>query len=225
MLWRDNYITTYLERDVPQLGIRVPARTLRRFWMMLAHYHGQILNFSELGRAFGISDMTVRRYVEILEGTYMIRVILPYFNNTSKRLVRRPKLYIRDSGVFHALMGIGSLDQLMSNPRIGASWEGFALEETLGLLDRRSEEVFFWSTHSGAEVDLVYQRNGKLYGIEFKHADAPGLTRSMGSALSDLDLERITVIYPGDNDYSVHEKVRVVSLKHAATELLTDSDN
>lgn len=219
MLWRDNYITTYLERDVPQLGIRVPARTLRRFWMMLAHYHGQILNFSELGRAFGISDMTVRRYVEILEGTYMIRVISPYFNNTSKRLVRRPKLYIRDSGVFHALMGIGSFDQLMSNPRIGASWEGFALEETLGLLERRSEEVFFWSTHSGAEVDLVYQYNGKLYGIEFKHADAPGLTRSMGSALSDLDLERITVIYPGDTDYSVHEKVRVVSLKHAASEL------
>jgi hypothetical protein len=225
MLWRDNYITTYLERDVPLLGIRIPARTLRRFWMMLAHYHGQILNYSELGRAFGISDLTVRRYVEILEGTYMIRVVSPYFTNTSKRLVKRPKLYIRDSGVYHALMGIGSFDQLMSNPRIGASWEGFALEETLGLLDRRSEEVFFWSTHSGAEIDLVYQHNGKLYGIEFKYADAPCLTRSMGSALSDLDLERITVIYPGDDDYSVHEKVRVVSLKHAATELLAGSDN
>jgi hypothetical protein len=219
MLWRENYITTYLERDIPQLGIMVPARTLRRFWMMLAHYHGQILNFAEIGRAFGISDMTVRRYVEILEGTYMIRVISPYFTNTSKRLVRRPKLYIRDSGIFHTLMGIGDFNQLVSNPRIGASWEGFALEETLGLLNRRSEEVFFWSTHSGAEVDLVYHHKGKLYGIEFKYADAPCLTRSMRSALNDLDLERISVIYPGADSYSVHDRVRVVSLRHGAAEL------
>lgn len=219
MLWRENYITTYLERDIPQLGIMVPARTLRRFWMMLAHYHGHILNFAEIGRAFGISDMTVRRYVEILEGTYMIRVISPYFTNTSKRLVRRPKLYIRDSGIFHTLMGIGDFNQLVSNPRIGASWEGFALEETLGLLNRRSEEVFFWSTHSGAEVDLVYHHKGKLYGIEFKYADAPCLTRSMRSALNDLDLERISVIYPGADSYSVHDRVRVVSLRHGAAEL------
>ena len=216
-LWRDNYVTTYLERDVPQLGIQVPARTLRRFWMMLAHYHGRILNFSEIGRAFGISDMTVRKYIEILEGTYMVRILSPYFTNTTKRLVKRPKLYIRDSGIFHTLMGIGSLDQLTASPWIGASWEGFALEETLGLLNRRSEEVFFWSTHSGAEIDLVFRREGRLSGIEFKYADAPRLTRSMISALNDLELQEVHVIYPGTENYRVHDRVSVVSLRHAAS--------
>lgn len=184
---------------------------------MLAHYPGRLLNFAEIARASGIPDMTVRRYIKILEGTYMIRILTPYLTNTSKRLVRRPKLYIRDSGIFHTLSGIVSLDQLAAYPGIGASWEGFALEETLGILNRRSEEVFFWSTHSGAEMDLVYRREGRLCGIEFKYADAPRLTRSMISALDDLELREIHVIYPGVEDYKVHDKVNVTSLRNAAS--------
>lgn len=218
-IWRSNYVTTYLERDIPQLGIGIPASTLRRFWMMLAHYHGQILNYSEIGRAFGISDMTVRKYIEILESTFMVRVLQPYFTNISKRLVKRPKLYIRDSGIFHTLMGIDNHDQLVSTPKLGASWEGFALEETLALLGRKSDEVFFWSTHSGAEADLVYQSRGRLCGIEYKYTDAPVLTKSMQSVLTDLDLQQLLVVYPGNQSYRVHERVKVVPIHHLHAEL------
>ncbi|HRW77247.1 MAG TPA: DUF4143 domain-containing protein, partial [Candidatus Sabulitectum sp.] len=210
----------YLERDIPQLGIRIPSATLRRFWMMLAHYNAQILNFSEIGRAFGISDMTVRSYLEILESTFMIRILQPYYTNISKRLVKRPKLYFRDSGIFHTLMAIESLTQLTAHPRLGASWESFALEETLAVLDKSTKEVFFWATHSGAEVDLVYQSKGSLQGVEFKYCDAPLLTKSMRSAMESLDLKQLIVVYPGKESYRLNEKARVVPVTQLKNELI-----
>ncbi len=219
-MWRNSYITTYLERDIPQLGIRIPSATLRRFWMMLAHYNAQILNFSEIGRAFGISDMTVRSYLEILESTFMIRILQPYYTNISKRLVKRPKLYFRDSGIFHTLMAIESLTQLTAHPRLGASWESFALEETLAVLDKSTKEVFFWATHSGAEVDLVYQSKGSLQGVEFKYCDAPLLTKSMRSAMESLDLKQLIVVYPGKESYRLNEKARVVPVTQLKNELI-----
>lgn len=210
ILWRENYITTFLEKDIPQLGINIPSHTLRRFWMMLSHYHGQVINYSEIGRAFGISDMTVRKYIDILQGTFMVRVLQPYFINTKKRLVKSPKLYIRDSGIYHTLISLENFDQLFSHPKIGASWEGFALEETLKSLEKRNEEVFFWATHSGAEIDLFFKSGGKNYGIEFKLADAPGLTKSMQSAVRDLDLEMLFVVYPGNDEYRISENIKAI---------------
>jgi uncharacterized protein len=199
--WRQQYVSTFLERDIPQLGITIPPRTLRRFWTMLCHYHGQVLNYAELGRAFGISDMTVRRYLEILEGTFMVRLLSPHHVNTSKRLVRRPKLYLRDSGLLHALLAVQDERTLATFHKLGASWEGFALEGAARVLGRRPEELTFWATHGGAEVDLVWQAHGRTWGLELKYADAPRLTRSMTSALHDLDLAHLWVLYPGDRSY------------------------
>ena len=210
LAWRRQYISTFLERDIPQLGISIPARTLRRFWTMLSHYHGQILNFSELGRSFGVSDMTVRRYCEILEGAFMIRLLAPWATNVGKRVVRRPKLYLRDSGVAHALMSVESMEQLRSSPKLGASWEGFALECVSRVLDREDEELFFWRTHSGAELDLLWQWGGRNWGVECKYRDAPRMTRSMKSALEDLDLAGLWVVYPGRTSYRLAENVHVL---------------
>ena len=173
LAWRRQYISTFLERDIPQLGISIPARTLRRFWTMLSHYHGQILNYSELARSFGVSDMTVRRYCEILEGAFMIRLLAPWATNVGKRVVRRPKLYLRDSGVAHALMSVESMEQLRSSPKLGASWEGFALECVCRVLDREDEELYFWRTHAGGELDLLWQWGGRNWGVECKYQDAP----------------------------------------------------
>lgn len=214
-LWRRNYITTFLERDIPQLGIRIPARTLRRFWTMLSHYHGQTLNYSELAHSFGISDMTVRRYIEILEGTLMVRLLQPWHMNTRKRLVKSPKLYLRDSGMLHSLHAIETLPQLLSHNKLGASWEGFALEELVRALDLQDEEAYFWATHGGAELDLLFQRGGRSWGVEFKFTDAPKLTRSMRIALTDLSLERLWVVHPGAAAYPLHDRVRVVPLTSA----------
>lgn len=206
--WRDDYVRTFLERDIPELGISIPAATLRRFWIMVSHYHGQILNFSELSRSFGVSDHTARRYLEILEGTYMVRLLAPWYANVSKRLVKAPKLYIRDSGIFHTLQTISTLEELESNPRLGASWEGFALEQALRQLSPAAP--FFWRTHAGAEVDLVWHEGGRAYGIECKYADAPTVTRSMRSAVDDLELQHLWVVYPGDVRYDLDERVSVV---------------
>ena len=184
--WKEEYITTFLERDIPQLGITIPAATLRRFWIMLCHYHGQILNHSELARSFGISDMTVRRYLEILEGTFMIRLLHPWHVNIGKRLVKRPKLYIRDSGILHTLLSIQSEKDLASHNKLGASWEGFALETATRAIGKRNEELAFWATHSGAEVDLFWQEHGKNWAVEIKYRDAPRITPSMSNAVNDL---------------------------------------
>lgn len=211
-LWRQQYISTFLERDIPQLGIQIPASTLRRFWTMICHYHGQILNHSELARSFGISDMTVRRYLEILEGTFMIRLLQPWHLNIGKRLVKRPKLYLRDSGLFHSLLSIDSFPQLATHNKLGASWEGFALETAIRAIGKRSEEFSFWATHSGAEVDLFWQHAGRNLAVEVKYADAPRLTPSMKSALDDLELDHLWVLYPGDRSYPLAENITVLPL-------------
>ncbi len=211
-LWRTHYITTFLERDIPQLGITVPARTLRRFWLMLSHYHGQILNYSELARSFGISDMTVRNYCDILEGTFMVRILQPWYVNIGKRLVKSPKLYIRDSGLFHTLLSIEKLDQLYSSPRLGASWEGFALDCVSRAVGKEDGELYFWHTHGGAELDLFWQQGGQNWGVEFKHEDAPRMTRSMQTSIQDLQLAKLWVVYPGKSSYSLAENVRVLPL-------------
>lgn len=212
VLWRENYITTFLEKDIPQLGISIPSQTLRRFWTMLSHYHGEVLNYSELGRSFGISDMTVRRYIDILEGTFMIRLLQPWHVSARKRLIKRPKVYLRDSGVLHSLLSIETMDQLLSHNKLGASWEGFALECVCGAIGKKDEGMYFWATHAGAELDLFWQQGGKNWGIEFKYVDAPRLTRSMKIALEDLSLQHLWVVYPGKKRYRIARNVTAFPL-------------
>lgn len=214
--WRESYIQTFLERDIPQLGIQIPAETLRRFWMMISHYHGQVLNLSELGRSFGISDMTARKYLGILQGTFMIRLLQPWFHNLGKRLVKSPKLYLRDSGLFHTLQSIGSLKQLEAHPKLGASWEGFALEQAIRMIGVPEEKCFFWATHAGAELDLFWQDRGKNWGVEIKYQGAPTFTKSMGVALEDLKLNHLWVLYPGKDKYPLHKKATALSLEDFA---------
>ena len=210
--WREDYIRTFLERDIPALGFRIPAATLRRFWQMVSHYHGNLINFSEIGRSFAIADTTVRHYIDILVGTFMLRVLPPWYMNIGKRLVKRPKLYFRDSGIFHALLSLETREALESHPKLGSSWEGFALDCVWRSIGKPDEQAYFWATHSGAEVDLFWQHNGKNWACEFKYADAPALTKSMTSALNSLHLEKLWVIYPGNTKYQIHEKVEVVPL-------------
>jgi predicted AAA+ superfamily ATPase len=210
--WRQDFITTFLERDIPQLGIRIPAATLRRFWEMLSHFHGQIVNFSELSTSFGMSDKTVRAYVDILAGTYMVTVLQPWFANTRKRVVRRPKLYISDTGIAHALFNVSNRKGLLSHPKLGASWEGFVLHQVLQLSTKLREHFYFWRTHAGAELDLLWHSNGKTYGVECKYADAPKITPSMRSALSDLALDHLWVVYPGTKRFRLSDTITVLPM-------------
>ena len=214
--WREQYVATFLERDIPQLGITIPAATLRRFWLMLCHYHGQVLNSSELGRSFGVSDMTVRRYVEILESAFVVRLLQPWHANLGKRLVKRPKLYLRDSGLLHTLLSVRTTRDLATHNKLGASWEGFALEVAARAIGRRNEELFFWATHSGAEVDMFWRERGRNWAIEVKYADAPRLTPSMASAMKDLELARLWVIYPGAQTYALARNVTALPLTAVA---------
>lgn len=209
--WRDSFIKTFLERDIPQMGIQTPSATLRRFWTMLAHYHGQILNASELGRSMGINQTTVSHYVDLLEDVFMIRALQPWHENLKKRQVKRPKIYFRDSGLFHSLIGIRDQLSLLEHPKLGASWEGYAMEELLKA--QEPDEAYFWATHSGAELDLLMIKDGKRYGVEFKRRDAPRLTPSMKIAMEDLRLERLTVVYPGDKCYALAESIHVEPLE------------
>jgi predicted AAA+ superfamily ATPase len=212
MLWRTNFISTFLEKDLAALGSNIPSSVMYRFWLMLSHFHGQTLNYSELGRSFGISDKTAKNYISILEDTFMIRQLMPWHANLGKRLVKSPKIYLRDSGIFHALQSIHSMNELRSNPKAGASWEGFALEALVSFLSKRDNEVFFYASHSGVELDLYWQDKGKKLGAEFKYMDAPKLTKSMHQALSDLSLDHLWVVYPGDKSYSLSEQVTVLPL-------------
>lgn len=212
--WREEYVRTFLEQDIPNLGFRIPPIALRRFWIMLTHYHGNIFNASELGRAFGASDPTMRKYLDLLTGTFMVRQLQPWYENISKRQVKSPKIYFRDSGIFHSLLNLDLLEDLRMSPKIGASWEGFALEEIIRASSARQEECFFWSTYGEAEIDLLIDRKGKFMGFEFKYADAPKMTKSMQIALKDLPLEKIFVIYPGETDYALSGQVLVVGLKN-----------
>lgn len=208
--WRNDFIATFVERDIPQLGFRIPATEMRRFWAMLAHYHGQIWNAAELARSLGIGESTVRRYVDTLSGALVVRQLQPWFQNLGKRQVKSPKVYVRDSGVLHTLLGIDDRRTLHVHPKVGASWEGFALESVLRWASPR--EAYFWGTHEGAELDLMIVARGERWGFEFKRADAPRLTRSMVIAKQDLGLREVFVVYPGDADYRLDEGIGVFGL-------------
>ncbi len=210
MVWRDAFIRTFLERDIPMLGITVAPAAMRRFWTMLAHFHGQTWNASELSRSMGLSDKTVRSYLDILTSTFMIRQLQPWHENLRKRQVKAPKIYFRDSGLLHTLLNIPDYHSLTGHPRLGASWEGFAMEQVL--LSMQPSEAYFWSTYSGAEVDLLLFKDGKRYGIEFKFNEAPRVTKSMHVAINDLSLDHLWIIYPGNDEYPVSDKIMVKPL-------------
>jgi len=215
LAWRRNFVQTFLERDLPQFGVRIPAATLLRFWTMLSHYHGQIWKTAESARALGISEPTARRYLDILEGVFMARVIQPWFANLKKRQVKAPKVYFRDTGLLHYLLGIRSELDLQTHPKSGASWEGYVVEETLKAF--APDEAYYWATHGGAELDLLLLKDGRRIGVECKRVDAPRLTPSMRAALEDLELERLFVIYPGSLAYPVADKVMAVPLTSLAS--------
>ena len=214
--WRKNFVQTFLERDLPQLGIRVPAYTMLRFWTMLAHYHGQVWNGTELARSLGISQPTVRRYLDTLEGVFMMRQLRPWHANLKKRQIKSPKIYFRDTGLLHHLLGIRSEHDLLTHPKLGASWEGYALEETLQAV--RPDEAYFWATHGGAELDLLLLKHGRRVGVEYKRADAPRLTRSIHIALNDLELDRLIIVYPGKRPYPLSERITTVPLEMLTTD-------
>ncbi len=211
--WRRNFIQTFLERDVPQFGVVIPATTLARFWTMVAHYHGQIWNASQLAQALNIAQSTARRYLDLLSDLFMIRQLPPWHANLKKRQVKSPKLYFRDTGLLHLLLGIHTERDLLTHPKCGASWEGYVVEELLRTVD--PQEAFFWATHQGAEIDLVLVKDGRLLGVECKMADAPRLTPSIRIALNDLKVERIAVVYPGSQRYQLANNVEVVPLTAA----------
>lgn len=211
--WRKEYVKTYLERDIPNLGIEIPPENLRRFWMMLTHYHGCTFNASEIGRALGFSGKTIQRYADILTGTFMMRQLTPWFENVGKRQVKSPKIYIRDSGIFHTLLGIHSYSDLLLHPKLGSSWEGFAIEQIINAYKPDQEECYFWATHQHAELDLMILKNGKRLGFEIKYSGSPKLTKSMEIATQDLRLDSLSIIYPGDVDYPLKDGIFVRGLE------------
>jgi len=213
LVWRRQFLHTFLERDMPQLGTTIPAAALQRFWNMIAHYHGQIWNAAELARALAVNESTVRRYLDLMTGVFMIRQIQPWFENLGKRQVKAPKIYVRDSGLLHALLGITSQRDLEHHPKVGASWEGYAVEEILKAA--RPDEAYFWATHNGAELDLLLFCRGRRIGVECKRTDAPTLTRSMRIAMEDLKLDELRVVYPGDKRYPLGKNIEAVPLAEA----------
>jgi predicted AAA+ superfamily ATPase len=213
LIWRRDFIRTLLESDLPQLGVRVPAVTLQRFWAMLAHFHGQLWNGAELGRSLGVNQTTCRRYLDLLAGVFMVRLLQPWNVNSLKRQVKAPKIYFRDSGLLHQLLQIPSHDALLQHPRLGASWEGFVIEQLLA--SWRPEGAWFWATHGGAELDLLVTQGGRRLGVEIKRADAPRLSTSMRQAVKDLELDELLVITPAERSYRLHERARVVTLAEA----------
>ncbi len=214
--WRRQFIQALLERDLPQLGIGIPAQALLRFWTMLAHYHGGVWNAAEPARSLGITEPTVRRYLDLLTGLFMVRQLQPWHENLKKRQVKSPKVYIRDSGLLHELLGVRNEKDLLSHPKCGASWEGYALEQVLRVVS--ADQAFFWATHQGAELDLLLIKDGKRFGVEMKRQDAPGLTPSMRIALEDLGLTRLTVLYPGNQAYDLAKGISVLPLATLATQ-------
>ncbi len=210
LIWRRQFLQIFLERDLPQLGVTIPAVALRRFWSMVAHYHGQIWNGAELARALAVSESTVRRYLDLMTGVFLVRQLPPWFENLGKRQVKSPKVYVRDSGLLHALLGLASRRDLEHHPKVGASWEGYAVEEILKALN--PDDAYYWATHNGAEIDLVLFKNGRRIGVECKRMDAPTLTPSMRIALADLKLDELRVVYPGEKRYPLADRVEVVPL-------------
>lgn len=209
--WRRSFLQTFLERDLPQLGIRTPAETLRRFWSMVAHYHAQTWNGAEIARAFGVGESSVRRYLDLLTDTLVLRQLPPWHANLSKRQVRSPKVFVEDSGLLHTLLGIENSEDLAGHPKVGASWEGFLVKEIIERLNARAEECFFWAAHTGAEVDLVIISGRRRLGFEIKRTTAPRLTRSMATGIEDLELERLDVVHAGEATFPLAAKVRAVA--------------
>jgi len=214
--WRKTFVRTFLERDLPQLGVQIPSETLGRFWSMVAHYHGQIWNASEFARSFGVADTTVRRYLDVMTSTYVVRQLLPFSENLKKRQIKSPKVYVTDSGLLHALLDIRESADLEGHPKVGASWEGFAMDVVTRQLEARPDECYFWGTHSGAELDLLVVRGRRRFGFEFKRTVAPKITRSMREAIKDLRLDRLDVIHAGDATFPLADKIRAVALMDLA---------
>jgi len=208
--WRENFILSFVERDLAKLGFGVSPKAMARFWTMISHYHGQIWNATEVAASMGFSQSSARNYIDALEQTFMIRRLQPYYANVGKRLVKTPKLYIRDSGLFHALQNIHTMRDLVTNPKLGASWEGFALEEVLSAFNPR--QPYFYAAQSAAELDLFFLHKSKRIGVEFKRADAPAMTKSMHVAMEDLKLHKLYIIYPGDRRATLNKKVELVPL-------------
>ena len=211
MEWRQAFIGTFLERDIAQLGIRIPAPTMRRFWLMLAHYHGQIWNASEFGRSFGVGDTTVRRYLDLLESVFMVRQLQPFHANLAKRQVKAPKVYIADTGMLHALLDLPDERSLAGHPKLGSSWEWFAMDAVIRRVGARREQCYFWATHSGAELDLLIVHGRRRWGFEFKRTSAPEITRSMRIAVADLHLSRLDVIHAGESSFPLAGNIAAVA--------------
>ena len=214
--WRQEFIRTYLERDIPALGLRLAPATLRRFWSMLAHYHGQTWNGSELARAFGVTERTVRHYLDILAGTFMVRILQPWAENLSKRQVKAPKVYLADSGILHSLLDIADAAALHGHPKVGASWEGYALTQVARWLNVNMgvewRNCYYWKLHTGAELDLFVQTGGRRLGFEFKLSDAPRLTPSMRSAMENLGLDKLHVVHAGSDAFPLEDRIEAVPL-------------
>ena len=208
--WRNDFIRTFLERDIPQLGINLPSAAIRRFWTMLAHYHGQVWNGSELARSLGVSEPTTRRYLDILSGAYVVRQIQPWFENLKKRQVKSPKIYVKDSGILHTLLSLDN-ELILAHPKLGSSWEGFVIEQIITITGYR--DFYFWATYSGAELDLLLFHNNKRIGFEIKYTDAPKTTRSMHVAINDLALHKLIIVFPGDTSYRLSPKITVVGIQ------------
>jgi len=212
--WRKDFVSTFLERDIPQFGFTIPSSSLFRFWSLLAHYHGQLWNAAEAARSLDASQSTARRYIDLLQDLFMVRQLQPWYANISKRQVKSPKIYLRDTGLLHYLLGIRSAQELSVHPRSGSSWEGYVIEEVIRAAE--PDEAYFWATHSGAELDLLLFKNHKRIGVECKRMDAPRMTPSMRAALIDLELSNLLVIYPGPHPYSLAENIQVIPLKTLA---------
>ncbi len=222
--WRDGFIRTLLARDLPELGSTIPSATLRRFWAMLAHWHGQIWNGAEFARAFGVSHATVRRYLDLLTSVFVVRQLQPWFENISQRQVRSPKVYIGDSGILHALLGLTSRTDVVSHPKVGASWEGFVIRQIVHLLRAAPEQCFHWSTHTGAKLDLLVMAGARRYGFEVKRSEAPRITRSMRSALETLNLDRFEVVHAGTERYRLAPRVRALPVGQLVEVLRAGTD-
>jgi hypothetical protein len=215
-VWRKQFIQALLERDLPQWGVRVPSAALHRFWTMVAHYHGQAWNAAEPARALGVNPSTMRRHLDLLTDALVLRQLQPWHANVGKRQIKSPKIYVRDSGLLHQLLGIETEKALLTHPKVGASWEGFVIEQVLAA--ESHDEAWFWATHQGAEIDLLLRRGDRLLGVECKRADAPRLTPSIRTAMADLGLERVAVIYPGSRRYALGDRVEAVPLAALAEE-------
>jgi predicted AAA+ superfamily ATPase len=219
--WRKAYVSNFLERDIPNLGFSIPPSALRRFWMMLAHYHGQTVNYSEIGRSLGASDNTIRKYLNLLSATFMVRQLPPWHENINKRQVKAPKIYIRDSGIYHTLLGVEQKEALQFHPKLGPSWEGFALEAIIRYYSAGEGECFFWSAYGRAELDLLILKETRRIGFEIKHTDTPETTRSLKTAREDLKIDELYVVYPGKERFPLDDSIEAVGLTSLHTESLS----